>query len=169
MEIIDLNRVITTFEKMLRPLIGEDIELVTNLASSPLQVQVDVGQIEQVIMNLAVNARDAMPRGGRLTLETGAKEIGPNDASPGNGEQPIRYAVLAVTDTGIGIDAQTEAHLFEPFFTTKEVGKGTGLGLSIIYSIVKSHKGHVRVHSQPGRGSVFEVYLPLTEAFGTLP
>jgi signal transduction histidine kinase len=97
------------------------------------------------------------------------KEMVPNDASPGHGEERITYAVLAVTDTGIGIDAQTEAHLFEPFFTTKEVGKGTGLGLSIIYGIVKSHKGHVRVHSQPGRGSVFEVYLPLTEAFGTLP
>ena len=132
MEIIDLNRVVTTFEKMLRPLIGEDIELVTNLTSSPLHVQADVGQIEQVIMNLAVNAREAMPGGGRLTLETGAKEMAQNDASPGNSER-IKYAVLAVTDTGTGIDAQTEAHLFEPFFTTKEVGKGNGAG--VVYDL----------------------------------
>jgi len=117
---------------MLRPLIGEDIELVTNLTSSPLHVQADVGQIEQVIMNLAVNAREAMPGGGRLTLETGAKEMAQNDASPGNSER-IKYAVLAVTDTGTGIDAQTEAHLFEPFFTTKEVGKGNGAG--VVYDL----------------------------------
>ena len=120
---------------MLRRLIGEDIELVTILAGESLEVRVDVGQIEQVIMNLAVNARDAMPGGGRLTLETVKEtdELGGAD---------IPYAVLKVIDTGTGMDPLVKPHLFEPFFTTKEVGKGTGLGLSIIYGIVKSHKGH---------------------------
>jgi two-component system cell cycle sensor histidine kinase/response regulator CckA len=173
LEIADLNGVVANFEKMLRRLIGEDITLVTSLASAPLYVQVEIGQIEQVIMNLAVNARDAMPGGGCLTLQTAVKEL--TETGPGldPGELGIKYAVLAVTDTGIGIDEQTQSRLFEPFFTTKEVGKGTGLGLSVIYGIVKSHKGHLRISSQPGKGSVFEVCLPLSEgvpeAAPTLP
>jgi PAS domain S-box-containing protein len=164
LEVMDLNKIVANFEKMLRRLIGEDIELVTILASESLHVRVDVGQIEQVIMNLAVNARDAMPGGGRLTLQTGVEKPDESIAGPDPGEVSAAYAVLTVTDTGIGIDPQTKAHLFEPFFTTKEVGKGTGLGLSIIYGIVKSHKGHLRVRSEPGRGSAFEVCLPRTEA-----
>jgi CheY-like chemotaxis protein len=156
---------------MLRRLIGEDIELVTILAKEPLPVWVDVGQIEQVIMNLVANARDAMPRGGRLILETGvrgAEEIPPNAES---GEACGAYAVLTVADTGIGIDPSARQRLFEPFFTTKEPGKGTGLGLSMIYGIVKSHNGQVRVESHVGQGSTFEIYLPsvamLQEESGT--
>ena len=163
LEVVDLNRVVTNFEKMLRRLIGEDIRIVTRLANGPVTVQVDVGQIEQVIMNLAVNARDAMPGGGFLTLETYVKELPKSGPAPDGGESQGRCAVLAVTDTGVGIDEQNQSRLFEPFFTTKEVGKGTGLGLSVIYGIVRSHKGHLRVNSQPGEGSVFEVYLPLAE------
>ena len=173
LEIVDLNQVVANFEKMLRRLIGEDIELVTNLASARVSVQVDVGQIEQIIMNLAVNARDAMPGGGRLTLETEVKELAENDTAAGAEAPRAKYGVLAVIDTGIGIDEQAESRLFEPFFTTKEVGKGTGLGLSVTYGIVKSYGGHVRVNSEPGKGSTFEVYLPLTEglpdAAPTLP
>ncbi len=163
LEIVDLNRVVTNFEKMLRRLIGEDIRIVTRLAGGPVTVKVDVGQIEQVIMNLAVNARDAMPGGGFLTLETYVKKPAKNSSGPDDGEMPGNYGVLSVMDTGIGIDEQNQSRLFEPFFTTKEVGKGTGLGLSVIYGIVKSHKGHLRVNSQPGEGSVFEVFLPLAE------
>ena len=159
LEVIDLNQVVAEVEAMLRRLIGEDIELVTILSGDPLCVIADVGQIEQVIMNLATNARDAMPNGGRLTLQTGLKEPDENVAGDTSGSQPNRHALLAVTDTGIGIDEQTKLRLFEPFFTTKEVGKGTGLGLSTIYGIVKNHNGHVRVQSVPGRGSTFEVFL----------
>jgi hypothetical protein len=156
LEVVDLNKVVANFQKMLRRLIGEDIELVTIQAGEPLEVRVDVGQIEQVIMNLAVNARDAMPGGGRLAMET-VKETN-EPGGPGTS-----YAVLRVTDTGIGVDPLALPHLFEPFFTTKEVGKGSGLGLSISYGIVTSHKGRMRVKSEPGKGSVFEVCLPLAE------
>jgi two-component system, cell cycle sensor histidine kinase and response regulator CckA len=159
LEVIDLNQVVAEVEAMLRRLIGEDIELVTILSGEPLCVIADVGQIEQVIMNLATNARDAMPSGGRLTLHTGVREPDENVAGDASDPPPGPYALLAVTDTGVGIDEQTKLRLFEPFFTTKEVGKGTGLGLSTIYGIVKNHNGHIRVQSQPGRGSTFEVFL----------
>ena len=169
LESVDLNRVVGNFETMLRRLIGEDVEIVTKLAPAPVTVKVDVGQIEQVVMNLAVNARDAMPGGGRLTLETGVREL----PGPETGESPVKYAMLAVQDTGVGIDEQAQSRLFEPFFTTKDIGKGTGLGLSVIYGIVKSHKGHVRVSSRRGAGSTFEVYLPLAgsapDFVGTAP
>jgi two-component system cell cycle sensor histidine kinase/response regulator CckA len=160
LEVVDLSQILVNFEKMLRRLIGEDIELVTIPANEPLPVRVDVGQIEQVIMNLAANARDAMPGGGRLTLETCVRR--PDETVPG-ADLGAAYAVLTVTDTGVGIDRAAKAHLFEPFFTTKEPGKGTGLGLSIIYGIVKSHQGHLRVESVLGQGSTFEVYLPCVE------
>lgn len=163
LEIVDLNRIVAEFEKLLRRLIGEDISLVTSLLSTPIDVQVDVGQIEQVIMNLAINARDAMPGGGRLTLKTDVKELAESGIGLEAAAPPLKYAVLAVMDTGTGMDEQTASRLFEPFFTTKEIGKGTGLGLSVIYGIVNSHKGHLRVNSKPGEGSVFEVYLPLAE------
>ena len=159
----DLNRIVANFEKMLRRLIGEDIELVTNLAGEPLWVWADISQIEQVIMNLALNARDAMPGGGRLTLATGRQARDGSEADPALAGA-VEYAVLTVTDTGTGIDQQAKTHLFEPFFTTKEVGKGTGLGLSIIYGIVKSHQGWLRVSSEGGKGSVFQVWLPGTKA-----
>jgi len=158
LEIADLNQIVANFEKMLRRLIAEDVDLVTKLTSQPLPVLADIGQIEQVIMNLAVNARDAMPKGGRLTLETRVHTLRVNDS------EPLRqYAELAVTDTGIGMDSDTLARVFEPFFTTKDVHQGTGLGLSVAHGIVKGHHGEIRVKSEPGKGSVFSVYLPLTE------
>jgi two-component system cell cycle sensor histidine kinase/response regulator CckA len=162
-ETADLNTIVAEFEKMLRRLIGEDIQLITRLADTPLIVQVDVGQIEQVIMNLAVNARDAMPRGGQLSLTTEVRRLVEIEAGT-ESAGPDRYAVLSVTDTGSGIDEQTRSHLFEPFFTTKDVGKGTGLGLAVLYRIVQNHNGLVKVSSQPGEGSTFEVYLPLTQS-----
>jgi two-component system cell cycle sensor histidine kinase/response regulator CckA len=171
LEIVDLSQILTNFEKMLRRLIGEDIELITIPAREPLPVRVDVGQIEQVIMNLAANARDAMPRGGRLIIQTGVRSAGEIPPNAEAEEACGTYAVLTVTDTGIGIDPRARPHLFEPFFTTKASGRGTGLGLSIIYGIVKSHNGFVRVESAVGRGSTFEVYLPsvpvLQEESGT--
>jgi CheY-like chemotaxis protein len=163
-EIVDLNQIVINFETMLRRLIGEDIELITNLAGQPLRVQANVGQIEQVIMNLAVNARDAMPGGGCLTIQTEAKGFFDEGEGPEVTGLPNSYALLAVKDTGIGMDEHTKQHLFDPFFTTKQVGKGTGLGLSVTYGIVKSHKGQLRVKSEPMGGSVFEVYLPINES-----
>jgi PAS domain S-box-containing protein len=163
-QVVDLNQVVANFEKMLRRLIGEDINLVVHLAARPLLVLADVGQIEQVIMNLATNARDAMPLGGRLTLSTGLKQLRVNGSEAGAGEAGLPHAELNVADTGIGMEPETLTHLFEPFFTTKNVHQGTGLGLSVSYGIVKSHKGHCRVDSRPGQGSVFHISLPLTEA-----
>jgi two-component system, cell cycle sensor histidine kinase and response regulator CckA len=159
LEIADLNQIVANFEKMLRRLIAEDVDLVTKLTSQPLPVLADIGQIEQVIMNLAVNARDAMPKGGRLTLETRMHTM----TCPSDSERLGQYAELAVTDTGIGMDSDTLARVFEPFFTTKDVHQGTGLGLSVAHGIVKGHHGEIRVKSEPGKGSVFSVYLPLTE------
>jgi CheY-like chemotaxis protein len=162
--IVDLNQVVANFETMLRRLIGEDIDLVVSLSAQPLQVLADVGQIEQVIMNLATNARDAMPLGGHLTLSTGVKRLCPNGSEAGAGAPSLPHAELAVVDTGIGMDQETLAHLFEPFFTTKNIHHGTGLGLSVSYGIVRSHKGHLKVESRPGQGSAFRVLLPLTDA-----
>ena len=163
LEVVDLNQVVANLESMLRRLIGEDIELVTILTAEPLCVTADAGQIEQVIMNLATNARDAMPGGGTLTLETGVRLLDGDPADLPPDLQAVRQAMLSVRDTGIGIDPDTQLHMFEPFFTTKEVGRGTGLGLSTIYGIVKNHNGRLRVHSEPGRGSTFEVYFPRAE------
>jgi two-component system, cell cycle sensor histidine kinase and response regulator CckA len=164
LEAVDLNRIIANFETMLRRIIGEDIELVTGLSNEPLFIQADVGQIEQVIMNLAVNARDAMPQGGRLQLATSIRELVVDGASQEPDQRRRKYALLAVTDSGSGMDEQTLERLFEPFFSTKEVGKGTGLGLSVIYGIVKGHGGILQVDSHLGEGSTFEVYLPLRDA-----
>ncbi|HKW47838.1 MAG TPA: ATP-binding protein, partial [Gemmatimonadaceae bacterium] len=146
---LHLNVVVTDIEKMLRRLIGEDITLVTRLESDLWLVHADPGQIEQVVMNLAVNARDAMPDGGRLTIETTNIT---RDAR--------RYVMLAITDTGVGMTPEVRAHLFEPFFTTKERGKGTGLGLSTVYGIVKQSGGDIAVHAEPGRGATFKIFLP---------
>jgi PAS domain S-box-containing protein len=161
MTVLDLNVVVGNMEQMLRRLIGEDVELVTTLAPGLGRVKADPGQIEQVIMNLAVNSRDAMPRGGRLTIET-ADVADPSGQLPA-GARPGPHVMLAIADTGCGMDAATISRVFEPFFTTKGVDKGTGLGLSTVYGIVKQSGGEVVVESEPGVGSRFRVYLPRVE------
>jgi PAS domain S-box-containing protein len=161
-EIIDLNRVVSGIDSMLRRLLGEDIEIEARLADDAGNVLADPGQIEQVIMNLAVNARDAMPRGGKLVLETANVVLDKNFAEQHMGAAPGRYVMLAVTDTGVGMDPATKEHLFEPFFTTK--AKGTGLGLSTVYGIVKQSGGSVWVESELGRGTTFRAYLPHVDA-----
>jgi CheY-like chemotaxis protein len=159
-EVLSLNARVTGLEGMLRCLIGEDITLVTDLDPNLYLVETDPGQIEQVLMNLAVNSRDAMPQGGRLTIRTRNVELDEAYAEGRPSVRPGTYAVLAVEDTGCGMDPQTREHLFEPFFTTKEVGKGTGLGLATVYGIVKQSGGHIGVESEPGRGTLFQIYLP---------
>lgn len=159
-EVLDLNRVVTDTTSILARLLGEDIQLATHLDPSLCFVNVDRGQIEQVIVNLAVNARDAMPQGGRLVIETTAVQIGEGYLEHRPSMTPGRYAQLAVTDTGIGMDAETQRQIFEPFFTTKEKGKGTGLGLATVYGIVKQSGGFIWVYSELGQGSTFKVYFP---------
>lgn len=160
---IELNGVIKNVEKLLRRLIGEDIELKTRLYKTPVPVFADPGQIEQVLINLAANARDAMPRGGSLTIETGI--VSGNDESVRGvlAHKQGDYARISVADTGMGMSTEIAQRIFEPFFTTKEEGKGTGLGLSIVHGVITQHNGHIEVHSDPGRGTVFTMYLPLVE------
>jgi signal transduction histidine kinase/CheY-like chemotaxis protein len=164
--VFDVNAVVAGVEKMLQRVIGEDIDLRTVKQTPLARVKADAGQIEQVIMNLAVNARDAMPRGGRLTIETANVELGAGDPDRPEVMRPGRWVLLVVSDTGIGMDEATRARIFEPFFTTKEPGKGTGLGLSMVYGIVKQSGGFIWVASEPGRGTAFKIYLPSVEELG---
>ena len=163
---LDMNKAVHDFERMLRRTLGEDIKLVLDLASSPLWVKIDPSQFDQIILNLAVNARDAMPQGGRLVIAAAPVEFSRTTAFAIASIPSGRYARLRVIDEGVGMEPAVMDHIFEPFFTTKEKGRGTGLGLSTVFGIVKQAEGYVTVDSEPGRGSVFSVFLPLTAAPG---
>ncbi|UPU34794.1 DUF3365 domain-containing protein [Geomonas paludis] len=158
---VNLNDVVESVRKFLVRIIGEDIQLKTTPSAGTLYIMADLGQLEQVLINLATNARDAMPRGGVLAIETGTQEVeSPLDQESGE-NRPGHYAVLTVADTGCGMDGETCKRIFEPFYTTKEVSKGTGLGMAIVYGIVKQHNGFINVYSEPDQGTTFRIYLPL--------
>ena len=162
--VLDLNDVVDKMKNMLQRLIGEDIELNTILSPKIPHVKIDHGHLEQIIMNLSVNARDAMPDGGTLVIQSDARELDVAEAAMHPFAEAGRHVVLSVSDTGCGMDAKTQAHLFEPFFTTKEQGKGTGLGLATVYAIVRQRDGHIQVESVPNKGSTFHIFLPATDA-----
>ncbi len=163
LKVVDVNTIVEDMERLLRPLIGEDVELVAKLAAEAGHTRADAGQLEQVLMNLVVNAKDAMPNGGKLTIQTQNIFVDENHRRGQTFIRPGNYVMLSVSDTGMGMDKETQSRIFEPFFTTKEKGKGTGLGLSTVYGIVKQTGGYVMVQSEEGRGTSFHIYLPRVE------
>jgi two-component system cell cycle sensor histidine kinase/response regulator CckA len=163
LKVVDVNSIVSDMERLLRPLIGENVELVTKLASDLGRTRADAGQIEQVIMNLVVNSKDAMPNGGRITIATANVGLGDDLRRQYSYIQPGRYVMLSIGDTGQGMDRETQSRIFEPFFTTKEKGKGTGLGLSTVYGIIKQTGGYIFAQSEVGRGTIFRIYLPRVE------
>jgi two-component system cell cycle sensor histidine kinase/response regulator CckA len=163
-KVLDMNSIVLNMDKLLRRLMDENIEMITRVQDNVGKVKADPAQIEQVLMNLVVNARDAMPSGGRLVVETMNADLSSAYANEHVTVKPGHYVMLAISDTGVGMDEETVAHIFEPFFTTKESGRGTGLGLSTVYGIVKQSGGYVWVYSEPGKGSTFKVYLPRVDA-----
>ena len=163
---VDVNDLMRRLEKILVRLIGEDMQLRTALSGGVLMVKADPVQMEQVMMNLATNARDAMPGGGTLSISTGGVELGPEFVAAHRYGEPGQYAIITVSDTGEGMSEEVRRRIFEPFFTTKEVGKGTGLGLSVVYGIIKQHNGYINVYSEPAKGTTFRIYLPIIEDGG---
>ncbi len=161
--VLDLNERLKDVSKLLRPLMGDDVEILVVSKSAAAVVEADPGQLDQIVVNLAVNARDAMPRGGKFILETTTARFDEAFAEQHQSMAPGKYVLLAVSDTGSGMDGATVSRIFEPFFTTKEVGKGTGLGLATVYGIVKQSAGHILVYSEPGHGTTFKIYLPSAE------
>ncbi len=161
-----LHSVIKGTEKLLKRLVTEDIAIKTLLAAEDITIMADATQIDQILFNLVTNARDAMPQGGTLTIETKAMELGDQFQRIHGYGKPGRYALLCISDTGVGMDTTTREKIFDPFFTTKEVGKGTGLGLSTVYGIVKQHNGYITVYSEPNRGTIFHIYLPVAVKIG---
>ncbi len=162
-KVIDLAGLVMNLDKLLRRVIGEDIELLTRTAPNVGSVKADPSQIEQVILNLVVNARDAMPRGGKITVEIANVDLDARYALEHPGVTPGPYVMLAVSDDGVGMTPETQARIFEPFFTTKELGRGTGLGLSMVYGIVRQSGGNIWVYSELGQGTTFKIYFPRTE------
>ncbi len=163
---VDLNDIVRNMFRLILRTLGEEVELRTDLSSEEIIVQADSAQIEQVLLNLAMNAKDAMPDRGMLKIETGFFNIDEHFVKSHSYGKPGRYAIMTVSDTGIGMDADTKAKIFEPFFTTKEVGKGTGLGLAMVYGIIKQHSGYINIYSEQGKGTTFRIYLPLAEKTG---